>query len=229
MVPLLITIALLTQHPVDPSGHWEGAVQIPDMELRIEIDLVQNRAGELTGTFGQPADGLKGFPLSMVTIAGRTVRLLLKAGEQPAAFEGAIAADGKTLSGMVQQGQYSVPFALTRTGEARVVETPPSAAVGNEFEGQWDAERSADGRTQRITLTIANHADGRATGDAFSPDGSGVHVPIAFEQHGTSLTVRIPQIGAAFAGTLSPDGTMLSGTWSQQGRSLPVTFRRAAP
>ncbi len=37
-----------------------------------------------------------------------------------------------------------------------------------------------------------------------------------------------PAIGAAFEGTMEPDGSAVAGTWSQGGRALPLTFRRLA-
>ena len=51
---------LLGQTAVDPSGHWEGTVQIPNMELKIEIDLAKNSKGELAGTFGNPTQEREG-------------------------------------------------------------------------------------------------------------------------------------------------------------------------
>ena len=40
------------QTPVDPSGHWEGSIQIPGTELNIEVDLTKNSQGGITGTLG---------------------------------------------------------------------------------------------------------------------------------------------------------------------------------
>ena len=59
---LLLTLLLMpaqllmaqTPAAADPSGHWEGTVQIPSMELKIEIDLARNSKGEFAGTFGTP-------------------------------------------------------------------------------------------------------------------------------------------------------------------------------
>jgi len=104
---------LMAQSPVDPSGHWEGTVQIPNMELKIEIDLVKNSKGELAGTFGSAPQNLKGLPLSSVAVEGRSVRLVLKAGKEVNTFVGVLSADGKTISGDASQGAESVPFSLT--------------------------------------------------------------------------------------------------------------------
>src|SRR4030095_1765716 len=68
------------------SGHWEGTVQIPNMELKIEIDLAKNSKGEFAATFVSPPQNLKGLPLSTVAIDGRSVRLILKAGSEVSTF-----------------------------------------------------------------------------------------------------------------------------------------------
>jgi hypothetical protein len=52
---LLPAARLLAQPTIDPSGHWEGAIQVPDTPMKIEIDLAKNASGALAGTFGQPA------------------------------------------------------------------------------------------------------------------------------------------------------------------------------
>ena len=58
--------SVLAQAGVDPSGHWEGAVQLPNMAVTVEVDLTKNSKGELAGTFSQPAENVKGLPLSTV-------------------------------------------------------------------------------------------------------------------------------------------------------------------
>ena len=68
---LVPATSLLAQTAVDPSGHWEGTVQLPSMPVNVEIDLAKNSKGELAGTFSQPADGVKGLPLSTVAVENR--------------------------------------------------------------------------------------------------------------------------------------------------------------
>ncbi len=33
--------AAFAQTPAGPSGHWEGAIQVPGQEIKIEIDLAE--------------------------------------------------------------------------------------------------------------------------------------------------------------------------------------------
>src|SRR5688500_13614622 len=83
----IVPLSLRAQAPVDPSGHWEGAVKMADMDLNIEIDFAKNSKGEFAGTFGQPMQAVKGLPLSTVVVDGRTVRFVLKGGAGVSTFE----------------------------------------------------------------------------------------------------------------------------------------------
>lgn len=97
---LLATLLLLpmpslrAQTAIDPSGHWEGAAQVPNMAVKIEIDLAKNSKGELAGTFGQPAQGVKGLPLATVAVEGRSVRFVVKGGPDVSTFAGVLSDDG---------------------------------------------------------------------------------------------------------------------------------------
>jgi hypothetical protein len=230
MIPLAILLtspaSIAAQTAVDPSGHWEGTIQTPETAMNVEIDLTKNSKGVLSGTFGQPGQAVKGLPLSSVDVAGRTVRFVLKANAQLSTFEGEVSADGKTMAGRVTQAGGSVPFSLTRTGDARIAAPPKSAAVGKELAGVWNGTLDLKERQMRIVLTLTNHADGTATGTIMSPDGSGVEIPLAITHQGTNVAIKVPSVGITFTGVLKPDASELTGTWTQGDVSLPLTFRR---
>ena len=78
--------SLQAQTAADPSGHWEGTLQVPNMEMKVEIDLARNGKGQFGGTFGQPSQGVKGLPLSSVTVETRTVRFVVKGGPEAELF-----------------------------------------------------------------------------------------------------------------------------------------------
>lgn len=238
--PLFVITALLlaaaspsfAQTAVDPTGHWEGTVRAPEMELKIEVDITKNSKGQLSGIFGQPAQGVKGLPLSTVTLDGRSLRFIVKADAEPATFDGVVSNDGVSMAGKVSgkaaNADYSVPFTLTRNGDARIPPVPKSAPIGKELEGTWNGALNLGARQMRVMVKMANQPDGTATGTVVSVDGSGVKIPIAITQNGSSVTIDVAQVGASFAGVLNDAQTELSGTWTQQGTSLPLTLRRAA-
>jgi len=234
--PILLLAALLlfpesflmAQITVDPSGHWEGMVQIPNMEMKIEIDLAKNSKGELAGTFGNPAQNVKGLPLSTVAVEGRSVRFVLKAGKEVSTFAGTLSSDGKSISGDASQGAESVPFSLTRTGDARIARAPKSPPIGKELEGTWNGTLDMGERHVRLALKMANQPDGTATGTIVSLDGSGMELPIAMTQKASSVTIDVTSVGISYVGVLNAEGTELVGKWTEGSAVLPLTFRRAA-
>jgi hypothetical protein len=219
---------LSAQTAADPSGHWEGTIRAPQMDLTIEIDLAKNSKGQLAGTFGQPAQSVKGLPLSVVAVDGRSVRFVIKAGPDTSTFEGVLSADGKSMAGQISQAAGSLPLTLTRTGEARIASVARSSAVSNELEGTWHGALDFEGRQMRLILTMTNHSDGTATGTIVSPDGSGVEIAVAMTQKGSNVTVDVTSVGASFVGAVDAAGTQLVGTWSQGPSVLPLTFKRTA-
>jgi len=221
--------SLLAQTAVDPSGHWEGAVQAPNMVVTIEVDLAKNGKGELAGTFGNPAQNLKGLPLSNFAADGRSLTFQVK-GSAPGerVFKGALSADGKTISGDYAQGGFSMPFSLTRTGDARIEAAAGSAPIGKELEGAWHGTLDVNGVQRRLVLTMANHPDGTATGNFVNVE-EGLEIPITtITQTSSSVTLDVKTVGVAYTGALNPDGTELVGTLTQGSAVLPLTFRRTA-
>lgn len=224
---LLVRAASLpAQLPADPSGHWEGSVQMPTAPLMIEVDVTRNANGDLAATFAQPAAGVKGFPFSNVEIAGRTLTMVLKAGEQPSTFTGTLSADGQSITGDAEQAGEKTTFSLTRTGDAKVVALPTSARLAPALEGRWYGALDVDGKTMRLVLTLANRPDGTASGTVMSPDGSGIEIPIGITVTGTRIVVDVPSVGASFAGEINPAQSELRGTWMQSAAELPLVLRR---
>jgi hypothetical protein len=221
--------SLLAQTAVDPSGHWEGTIQAqPNIVIKVEIDLAKNGKGGLAGTFGQPEQRVKGLPLSTVAVESRSVRFVVKGGPDAATFVATLSADGKSMSGDVTQDGSSIPFSLTRTGDAQFAPAPKNAAIGKELEGTWNGALDLGERPMRVVLRMSNQPDGTATGTIVSPDGSGVEIPIAMTQKASNLTIDVTSVGASYVGVLNATGTELAGTWTQGQVVLPLTFKRAA-
>jgi uncharacterized protein len=222
--------SLFAQTAADPSGHWEGTILASGTAVPVEIDLAKNSNGEVAGTFGQPAQRLKGLPLAGVTVKGRSVAFQIK-GSEPGerAFTGTLSADGTTMSGDFTSRQVgTVAFTLTRTGDARIEAAPASAAIGKQLEGNWTGTLDVNGMQMRLALTTSNHPDGTATGGLVNVDER-LELPItAIVQKASAVSFDVRAIGGSFAGTLNSDGTELIGAFTQGSQSAPMTFRRAS-
>ena len=127
--------SLRAQSAADASGHWEGTLQIPGMELNVEVDLGKNSKGEWMGTISIPAQNMKGFPLSNVAGQAKSVSFLMKGIPGDPTFQGALSPDGKTISGDFSQGGVSLPFSLIRKGDAKIEAPAKSTPISKELAG----------------------------------------------------------------------------------------------
>src|SRR5262245_61072877 len=88
------TALLRAQNAPDPSGHWQGAIHIPNQEVSIELDLAKS-GGDARGTFS--GVNIKGYPLSDVVFEGSAFSFKLKV-DGGGAFSGKLSADGRSMS-----------------------------------------------------------------------------------------------------------------------------------
>jgi hypothetical protein len=214
------------QPVVDPSGHWAGTVQVPEMPVNVEIDLVKDRTGALAGTFNQPGQ-LLGLPLSILAFEERSLTFQIKGspnGER--LFKGDLADDGQSIAGKYAQGGYSMPFVLSRTGDAKVEPPPTSAPIGNALEGTWSGTLEVRGVRRQLVLTLANRPDGTSTGTILNVE-EGLEIPIAsITQNASSVTLDVRAVTGSYSGTLNADATELTGALTQGPASVPVVFRK---
>jgi len=211
----------------DLPGHWEGSIQAPTKQVPFVVDLARISTGELAGTFGNSTENLNGLLLSNIIVDDKSVRFQIKGAPGERAFKGTLSADGKSISGDYSQGGYTIPFTLTRTGDARFEAPAKNAPIGKELEGVWNGTLEADGKQLRAVLTLSNLSDGTATGNIVSVD-EGLEIPIAvITQKASRLTLDLRAVGASYSGALNPDATELAGTYTKGSLSLPLNFRRA--
>lgn len=127
----LLLLAVPFLHPqaaTAPSGHWEGKIEIPHQEMGITVDLSRTPAGAWIGSMTILKSTSVDVPLDTLAVDGTAVRFAA-ALPGKTSFEGTLAADANSLSGKVSSSEGSVPFQLTRNGEANVKVPPPSSAM----------------------------------------------------------------------------------------------------
>lgn len=229
LVPLVVLFlsrdVVLSQPGPSPSGHWEGAIEIPGQALKIEIDLA-GKNDKWEGTISVPAQSLKAFPLAAIAIKGESVNFAMKGVPGDPAFAGTLSKDGKTLSGTFSQGGGSVPFTLTRTGEAKIEPLPKSTPITKDLEGSWEGPLDIDGKILRLVLKLSNQPSGVGGGTLVSVDQGGAEIPIgAVVQTGTTVKVLIPTIVGTYEGELKD--AQLTGKWTQGPKTWPLVFKRS--
>ena len=159
---LVAAPAVSAQTP-SASGHWTGVLDTPAQPLDVEVDLKPGTPPAWVGTISIPAQNLKAFPLSSIEVQGTSVSFVMANVPGTPTFKGTLAADGATISGDFSQGGGSIPFRMTRKGDAVFTAPAKSTAVTKELEGTWNGSLAAGEQTLRLTLKLANGPDA-ATG-----------------------------------------------------------------
>lgn len=223
LLSCLGSAALAGAQVVDPSGHWEGSVQLPAMEIAVQVDFQRAPDGTVAGTISVPAQHLTGLPLTTITFDGRDMTFGARSDQ---VLSGVLSEDRQSISGDFRMEGVTAAFTLTRTGEARIAPPPKSAALRPDFVGQWTGTLEADGGL-RLVLTLANAPDGSSRGQIVNLDEGGLTIPIMIATDGRRITLTSPAAPGAFAGTLGPDGQAIAGSYTENGQEIPLTFTRA--
>jgi hypothetical protein len=209
------------------AGHWVGTLQTPAQPLEVEVDLKPGTPPAWVGTISIAAQNMKAFPLSSIEVQGKAVSFVMANIPGTPTFKGTLSDDGTTISGDFSQGGGSVPFTMTRKGDAVFTAPVKSTPITKDLEGDWTGTLAVGERTLRLNLKLANAVDG-AAGSIVSVDQGGVEIPIAsIVQAGTHLTLELPAIAGTYSGDLK-DGKLV-GTWSQGPGSMPLEFSRPVP
>jgi hypothetical protein len=228
LVSALLPAAFVGAEQAAPlAGHWEGAIHAPLEDVAIALDLAAGEAGKLDGTFSSASQRLNGFPLWSASVDGETVKLELKMADPGVrTFDGRFSEDGQTIKGQFLIDVHAVPFTLKRDGDARIAPPPRSTAIDAKLAGSWSSALVVGSQSLPLNLTLTNHADRTATG-AWSAGGAPA-TPVAIAYDGGTLTLTSPVTPASFTGTLSADGTQISGTLNEGATPRPVVFTRVA-
>ncbi|HUF62076.1 MAG TPA: hypothetical protein VMN36_08370 [Verrucomicrobiales bacterium] len=129
---LLACLNGLLPAAVDPAGYWEGAIELPGVELEIRVDL-EKTDGQWTGSISIPVQGLRGFALGAIAMEDDAVSFKMPAiagdhlkaevsGDQlhleldsiRAVYDGALSDDGSEIRGEWSQGGQGLPLVFKR-------------------------------------------------------------------------------------------------------------------
>jgi len=222
---LLGASTLHAQAPVDPTGHWKGLIEIPNASpLEFQVDFSKNTKGDIVGAVAAGVDAAA-LPLLSITIRARTVTFYART-DQP--FQGQLSESGAFMSGTARLSGYSLPFSMSRTGDAHIEPDPTSAAVTPRLEGVWKGLLKAGGAEYHLILTIANQPGGTALAHSVSVDEGGLNVPVVVTEDGSRVGFTAKGVTSSYAGTMNASGTEITGIWTQRATSFPMTFTRAA-
>lgn len=227
---LLLTGALLCRAEKPAEGRWEGKIQIPDMELKLIVDLAQDKTGAWSGSIIIPGLNMMGAALADIAPKGSDISFTIKGAlaapdSAPAKLSGHLTADA-TLAGNFLQGGNSAPFTLQKIGPAQVKRAPRSTPVSKELEGEWKGEYELFGYKRQVTLKLATDKAAGARAE-FVVVGKRVNnLPVDLvTQEGSFLTVDSHETGLSYEGRLRKGE--LAGAIIQSGLETPLNLHRA--
>jgi len=222
----LFAVAVLAQAAEPAAARWDGTLQLPGKEYRMVIDLAQNAQGQWTGSAILPTLGVKGAPLSDIAVTGSAVSFALKGVLGDVKIRGNLGAGGG-FSGTFEQGGNRAPFALESAGPPQVEPPRQSTAVAKEMEGDWEGDMMFIDHNVHVRLSLANQAEGRATGKLFLKGRREVNLEVAMvTQESDLLTLEAPEASLIYDGRLR--GGEISGTWQQGPFEFALVLHRTA-
>jgi hypothetical protein len=214
-----LVCAAIAGAQVDPSGHWEGTVEVPSGPNGLALDLTKTNQGVWIGslTVLPRASGLR---VTEIRIADQKLKFSSPDVPGGAVFDLTLR-DGK-LAGVVSVQGAALPLEMRRTGDAKVEIPPAMPAVSKELEGDWEGSISLpNGQTRPVVVHLQNQADHTvaATIDSSSQGAKGLLLA-GVSQTGKVVEFSVRTFGGSYKGTLN--GAELTGEWTQNAGSTPL-------
>jgi hypothetical protein len=224
---LLLGSAMRAQPVPDPSGRWEGQIQIPGHVLNMTVDIARRPTGAWIGSMTILGSTAVDVPLDSVTVDHETVRFAAGLPDH-ASFDGVLSTDSQALAGTASNAQGGVPFELTRRGDAHVSVPPPNSPLPPAFEGTWEGTLESAGQPHRVRIKLTRAADGTGRGTLISVDKGNIEIPVTtVTVHDSQLELDARSISGTYRGTLGADGT-IAGEWTESTLHVSLTLTRAA-
>jgi dienelactone hydrolase/sRNA-binding carbon storage regulator CsrA len=203
----------------DFIGSWQGTLEAGGAKLRVVVTVTKSDAGVYAGKLESLDQGAT-IPIDTITVKGDAVRFEINS---PAiVFEGTINKERTELTGTFTQGDQKIPLTLKQSEPAAV--TPPPVKG---FEGSWQGILDAGGQKLRLAVTVSKSDAGVYTGKFESLDQAAT-IPIdTITVNGDAVRFEIKTPPIVFEGALNKERTELTGTFSQGGQQIPLTFKRS--
>lgn len=230
---ILFASAALSPAAENAAGRWEGAAQIPGLDLKLIVDLSEDAGKGWIGSITVPGFGVKGAQLVDLHVRSSDLAFAIKGalGNERAGkaeLKAHLTADGH-LAGDFTQAGNSAPFVLEKTGPPQVELPPRSTPVSKELEGEWKGQYELNGYARQVTMKFANR-EGDAASLEFVIVGKKVNnVPVTLlTQEGDFLTIKSDEFGMTYEGHFRKEAGEIQGTIVQAPFEQPLVMRRGA-
>lgn len=197
------------------------------------VDLDQATGKDWTGSIIIPGLGVKGAPLTDLSVGESGISFTIKAAlaserTGQAKFRGRLTSAGQLTGDFLQAGN-AAPCVLQRTGPSQVELPRKSTPISQDLEGEWKGDYEMDGYPRHVTLTLANHKPAEASAQLVIVGKKTNNVPVELvtEESGF-LTIRSPEFGITYEGRFRKEAGEINGTFSLGPFELPLVLRRVS-
>jgi len=232
------------------DGDWQGALQIYGSNLRLNLHIVQDEKGVLSGTIESPE--LNTGEVQVSSFKLKKTSFSFQMPSYNGVFEGRLSSDGLSIIGTLYQGDNSLPLTFNRRGVPPSANntapknstsappqfaTPaaaqnPSAAAqsagtarAQSVDGLWVGVIDVGGQQVHARIHISHDSSGAVSVTFDSPDqgvnGMATSNPSLKD---SALHFEISAAAASYDGTLDAAKGQITGTWKQGGASLSLNF-----
>ena len=206
--------------PQNLAGDWHGSLNTGagTLPLVLHLTAVDNN---LMATLDSPAQKAYGLAGSNAQLSGS--KFSFEVPSIHGSYSGTVSADGKTIAGTWTQGKpLQLVFKLTATA-AETAQLKPTL-----IDGDWTGTLHAGDASLRLVFHFHAAPGGKIACSLDSLDQGALGIACNdVKLSGQKLTLEAPSVHGSYSGTLSDDGSRLSGTWSQ-GQPLPLYLTRQA-
>jgi pimeloyl-ACP methyl ester carboxylesterase len=217
LLGVLVLIASLATTQ-DITGDWKGALDAGAATLHLILHVMKAPDGTFAATLDSVDQGANGIPVSSVVLKDSKLNLGVDAVH--GTYEGTVSTDGKTISGTWTQSK-PLPLEFKRVDAAAAAPAKPS-----DIDGAWMGALDTGNIKLHVVFHILNTADG-LTATLDSPDQGVTGMSTSsVKRDGASLRIEVKNVGGIFEGKIAADLSLIDGTWSQGGGTLPLALKR---
>ncbi len=206
----------------DIAGTWSGAISTPLADITLVVEIARDEDGALGGSI-ENYDANPGNPAQISDITVSEGRFAFRVPRVNATYEAEWDEAAQQWKGTLDQGGPQT-LNLARGG-------PPPKPLVEGLDGVWTGTFERNGVSLRQVLRVRSGEWGTAA-LYDSPDQMANGLPVSDLAHdGQAVRFSIMRGLSTFAGTMSDDGTRITGAWTSSalpGQSFTASLTRAS-
>jgi len=217
----------------DLQGYWKGTLKDSRGTLQLVFKISEPENGKYVAELDSIDQNVSGLVVSSLTYDKPDVQM--QVGAIGGTFKGTLAGDDTQIAGTWMQAGKSYSLTIKRSDPAVEAEAAAAKEVGKDYSnaspddlvGHWRGALEFKGMKLRLALHVAKKPDGTLSSTLDSVDQGANGIP-ATEVRFTAPDAHLEwaTIHGVFEGKVKDD--KLTGTWTQVGKPIPLTFERTA-